>query len=94
MTLHELSLVDGKEIDLFLASREVSVKRRSEYRKILVAWQQYMRKQYPDAKVAPVELEPFIEPAPPKGWKPANYAFEDEGLPMEDDDPFAGAVSI
>lgn len=92
MLLHEMAILDAKEIDLFLASSEFSGKRKTEYRKLLINWQQYMRKQYPVATDnIPEEHVPSTkQPA----WKPAGYAFKDE-LPFEDDiDPFANATSI
>ena len=43
MVLHELKLIDQKEIDLFLINKEVSVKRKAEYTKLLREWQEHKR---------------------------------------------------
>lgn len=45
MILHELTLLDIKEIDLWLQQQEVSPKRLNEYRKLLRSWQQHIRNQ-------------------------------------------------
>ena len=45
MILHEMTLLDVKEIDIWLQQQEVSTKRMNEYRKLLGSWQQHIRSQ-------------------------------------------------
>jgi hypothetical protein len=52
MLLHELSIIDAKEIDLFLMAQNVPLRRLNEYKKLLKAWQAYIRntQTQPDIK--------------------------------------------
>ena len=46
MLLHEMTLLDEKEIDYFVTHViETSVKRASEYKKLLITWQKHVRSQ-------------------------------------------------
>jgi hypothetical protein len=57
MIIHEMTILDEKEIDLFLANIETSVKRISEYRKLLITWQKYIRGQsFREPEAAPEQL--------------------------------------
>lgn len=44
MLLHELLILDNKEIEAFLETElDVKERKRGEYKKVLVAWQTYVR---------------------------------------------------
>ena len=86
MLLHEMALIDGKEIALFLAKQNISSRRMTEYTKLLVSWQKYMR-EYSVTNVVD-ENDPPVES---KDWKPVDYAFSDEAI---EEDIFAGATHI
>jgi hypothetical protein len=59
MLLHEMTLLDVKEIDIWLLQQEVSTKRMNEYRKLLRAWQQHIRTQELDSDVPLQNLDPL-----------------------------------
>jgi hypothetical protein len=46
MLLHEMTVLDEKEIDYFVSHViDTSVKRASEYKKLLITWQKHVRSQ-------------------------------------------------
>lgn len=48
--LHDLAILDEREIDIFLSQSEYTVKRVTEYRKLLYTWQKYVRSQALEAQ--------------------------------------------
>lgn len=88
MLLYEMAVVDAKEIDLFLEAQEVSQRRVTEYKKLLVAWQKHMQEDYYIADKVKESIPDNIK----AGWLPDNYAFESEMV--TEDDPFAKATQI
>ena len=61
MLVHEMTILDEKEIDYFVTTViDTSVKRASEYKKLLMAWQKHIRTQQFEE---PMQLElPLPEP--------------------------------
>lgn len=60
MLIHELTMLDEKEIDVFLATAvNANSRRTSEYKKLLIQWQKHLRAQ--DLEVAELVTAP-IEP--------------------------------
>jgi hypothetical protein len=57
MIIHELTLVDAKEIDIFLAINQTAPRKVPEYKKLLVLWQTHMRKQTMPELGNPQQLE-------------------------------------
>jgi hypothetical protein len=52
MILHELDLIDAREIELFLDGMDkLAPRRRVEYAKVLVAWQQFKNRQATESVV-------------------------------------------
>jgi len=83
MLLHELSLVDAKEIDLFI--RDKFPRKQAEYKNLLKEWQVYQRTRQLEEVPMP---QPFVSEenvAPMVGI--AEYPFNLD----DDDDPFANA---
>lgn len=61
MLLHEMTVLDEKEIDYFVNHViETSVKRASEYKKLLITWQKHVRSQELDKPTLP-ELKEALE---------------------------------
>ena len=45
MIFHELSILDAKQIEIFLEHFECSDRRKKEYRKVLIDWQAFSREE-------------------------------------------------
>lgn len=67
MIVHEMTILDEKEIDYFVTSIiQTSVKRTSEYKKLLMSWQKHVRTQQFEEPVqlelplSPSVLDPFV----------------------------------
>ena len=60
MILHELSILDAKEIDVFLQHVvDTRPRKLNEYRKLLVSWQAYLQSQkYPKNPGPPSQSKP------------------------------------
>lgn len=65
MLVHELALVDSKEIDIFLSMQDVTPRRIAEYKKLLTSWQSHMREQSLKYKQLELPLNP-----PEQVWGP------------------------
>lgn len=65
MLIHEMTILDEKEIDFFVSNIiETSAKRASEYKKLLMTWQKHIRgQQLEEPKqlelILDVPLDPF-----------------------------------
>lgn len=91
MVLHELALVDAREIDAFLRDDTGKLpKRHREYTRLLTEWQEYMRANDTAAEPMPETVQPVTD----KAWAPDHYAFASEAVDKSEEDPFAGAVAL
>lgn len=105
MRMHELAALDGKLIDVFLEDQEVHSKKRPEYRRILVAWQEFFRGQGfveqpqagydSDHTTKPIELDQVLD-AEAEEWVPENYQLgeDDDREAREIEESFAKAVKL
>lgn len=86
MLLHELALVDAKEIDLFV--KQYKERKQKEYAVVLLDWQRYQR-SIQNIALAP---KPVIDakdlfssiPQGKSNFKPEDYSLEDEDLAIEE----------
>lgn len=92
MLLHELSLIDAKEIELFV--RDKPPRKQAEYGTLLKEWQLYQRTQQLD-EMTPVNGILEDNHVPMLGI-PENPFREDLDpfVDLENDDPFANATLI
>lgn len=88
MLLHELSLIDAKEIELFV--RDKQPRKQAEYRTLLKEWQLYQRTQQLDEQVSPSEV-PEDNHVPMVGITEYPFNLDDDD---DDDHSFANATLI
>jgi hypothetical protein len=55
MLLHELSKVDTEEIDIFIDGYTQTPKLKTQYKKVLLAWQKYQRESSSSPQVLPIQ---------------------------------------
>ena len=92
MLLHELSLNEAAEIDVFLSSKYESSRRKTEYRRVLTQFAEYMRdsrymQEHPAFLVAPGSLENVDVELPTASvieWAPEGGYLLQEGSVYDD----------
>lgn len=74
MLLYEMAQVDAKEIEVFLREKfsERGSRRNSEYKKLLIEWQAYMRENSPQMTIQSVTVsEPVSFDQEVQEWVPS-----------------------
>jgi len=89
MLLHELSLNEATEIDIFLSTQYASSRRKAEYKRVLAQFAEYMRDaRYTDLRqetASPLESLPLTEPpASIVEWVPEGGYKLQEGAVIDD----------